>query len=928
MSRAVKKFLSFGAAGIAVAAISVFFIQQSIPDRHGVQTSHLAPAPGSMIVSQQLSFEVNRGQSDGKVKFLSRGRDYTLFLTADETVLTLRAPDHDEEPAVLRMQLRGANPEPSVNGEAELAGKRHYFIGNDPAQWHRDIPTYGKVRYRDVYPGIDLLYYGKAGLLEYDFILRPGADPDKIRLAFKGAERISVDHSGNLVLHTAVGDVIHRVPLVYQDLPEGRREIQAEYRVTDDVDGPGAVFRLAAYDTSFPLIIDPALSYSSFLGGSSVDEGNAVAVDASGNFYVTGGTLSTNFPGDNGGYAPHVGGVSTAPTQVLNNPSDAFVSKYDSAGTLLFSVYLGSDGVLGDAGNGIAVDAAGNIYVTGYTTGSFLKFPTTSSAYSQNHVSSFDVFVTELASDGASLVYSTLIGGGKGDIGEGIAVDATGNIYVAGTTFSDGTFPTKNAYQSSGDGNASFSDGFVLKIDPTQSGAASLFYSTFLGGSSVDEINAIAVDGVGDVFVTGQTLSSDFPLKNAGQASFGGAYDAFVAELNTTGSALIYSTFLGGSGSEAGNGIALDGTGNAYIVGVVAAQPDGAGGYLPDDFPVTSGAYAAAIKGGSDAFVAKLDTVGTKLYASYLGGSGGEEGRAIAVDGSGNTYITGWTDSSDFPSINVTIQSGNAGSKDAFIAKLTPAGNGQNDLLYAGYLGGAGDDMGNGIAVDGKGNAYVTGWTETDIGFSYTQDASQTSFGGGARDAFVARIGPFADLGVALVDNDATLNGTLTYSVILVNNGPDLATGIVATVTLPATGVTYVSADAGCTPDGSGLVVTCDMGNLAVNGQKTVNINTTVATTDAVTATVSVVANEADYPQSVSANNTASQVTIATAAGDTDPNDSNAAPSQSPPPFIVVGTPPSLTATTSGGGGGAIDPAGALAGLFALGVAARRRRVI
>ena len=219
-------------------------------------------------------------------------------------------------------------------------------------------------------------------------------------------------------------------------------------------------------------------------------------------------------------------------------------------------------------------------------------------------------------------------------------------------------------------------------------------------------------------------------------------------------------------------------------------------------------------------------------------------------------------------------------------------------------------------------------WTETDIGFSYTQDASQTSFGGGARDAFVARIGPFADLGVALVDNDATLNGTLTYSVILVNNGPDLATGIVATVTLPATGVTYVSADAGCTPDGSGLVVTCDMGNLAVNGQRTVNINTTVATTDAVTATVSVVANEADYPQSVSANNTASQVTIATAAGDTDPNDSNAAPSQSPPPFIVVGTPPSLTATTSGGGGGAIDPAGALAGLFALGVAARRRRVI
>jgi hypothetical protein len=953
MFRAINTSFRYGIGVLIVAALATPLpCSQSGDARSAVTAAAGQPPPGLFVTVQPLSFEANRGQTDHRVRFLLRGNDYTLFLTTDKAVFALRGPSarnfaaRDALPdkpglaAVLSLQLLGANPAAIIRGEDVLMGKRHYFIGSDPAHWHTDVPTYAKVRYKDVYQSIDLVYYGNAGLLEYDFIVRPGADPHVIQLAFGGAiSRLT--RTGDMILHTAAGDIVQRAPRVYQDTPGGRRQIKARYVLLDRDTPPHPVaqnkagtdqnvpavnaervaFEIGDYDTTRPLIIDPALSYASFLGGSSVDEGNAVAVDGTGNFYVTGGTMSTDIPGDNGTFSPHVGGVSTPPTQVLNSPTDAFVSKYDTAGTLLFSVYLGGDGVLGDAGNGIAVDGSGKIYVTGYSSASLLAaYPTTASAYKRTGTGNFDVFVTVLTGNGDGLVYSTLIGGGKGDIGEGIALDAAGNVYVAGKTTVDNTsfnFPTTSgAYQTtSTDTSSSFSDAFVLKIDPTKSGAASLIYSTLLGGSSVDEATAVTVDGAGNAYVTGQTLSNDFPTtSSAMQPALGGGYDAIVSEVNPGGDGLMFSTYLGGGGTEDGTGIALDGLGNVYVTGETGSG----------DFPISPGAYSATLRGQTDAFITKFDTSWVRLYSSYLGGGANEDARSVAVDTFSKVYLTGWTDSGDFPQHGVTIQSGNAGGKDAFIAKLDPLGGGTDDLVYSGYLGGLGDDTANGVAVDGKRNAYITGWTVTDIGFPHTVDAAQTTFGGGARDTFIARVGPFADLGVALIDNNAVLNGILTYSVIVANNGPDPATGIIAVVTLPVTGVTFTGADAGCSHANG--IVTCNVPDLAVNGQTTVTINTTITTPDPVVATVNVTANEGDYPATVLNNNTASQTTIATATGDADPNDSDSPPAtQNPPPFIQVGTPPLPTTAGGSGGGGAVSVYELALTLIGLGVTARRR---
>jgi len=539
-----------------------------------------------------LSFEANVGQTSRQVKFLSRGQGYTLFLTRRaEAVLVLgkTAPKSTSAqpadtlsafvkpeleaspPAVLRMKLMGAKPTPQVEGLDEFPGKANYFVGNDPKKWRTNVRTYAKVRYREVYPGVDLVYYGKQRQLEHDFVIVPGADPGSITMAVEGAERLSVDVQGDLVLALKGGEVRFQKPVVYQEVEGVRREIPSSYMLK----GARQVgFQVAAYDASQPLIIDPVLSYSTYLGGSGGNVGYGIAVDATGNTYVTGFTTGS-FPTTAGAYQTTFGGGT-----------DAFVTVLNALGSaLLYSTYLGGSGF--DVGNGIAVDATGNAYVTGYTTGSF---PTTAGAYQTTFGGGTDAFVTVLNALGSAPLYSTYLGGSGYDVGYGLAVDATGNAYVTGYT--GGSFPTTaGAYQTTFGGGAT--DAFVTKLSPV----GSLLYSTYLGGGGDNVGYGIAVDATGNAYLTGYTNGSFPTTAGAYQTTYGGGgTDAFVTVLNALGSALLYSTYLGGSGYDVGKGIAVGATGNAYVTG-----------YTTGSFPTTARAYQTTYGGGYyDPFVTKI----------------------------------------------------------------------------------------------------------------------------------------------------------------------------------------------------------------------------------------------------------------------------------------------------------------------------------
>src|SRR5438552_3467713 len=539
-----------------------------------------------------LHFEANQGQTHQDVRFLARGPGYSLYLTAGEAVLVLTKPNPDATqaratPVVVRMSVVGAAPKPLVSGLDELPGKANYLIGN-PAKWRTNVPTYAKVHYRAVYPGIDLVYYGNQRQLEYDFVVSPGADPERIVLGFQGAERLEINAEGELVLHAAGGAIRQRVPLIYQEIDGVRTKIEGRY-VLKDAHRVG--FQVAAYDPSRPLVIDPTLVDSTYLGGSGWDYGYGIAVDAAGSAYVTGVTRSTDFPTASPLQATTGGGVE----------GDAFVTKLDPTGSaLVYSTYLGGRGV--DYGYGIAVDAAGSAYVTGQTTST--DFPTTIGAFQTTKGGSYNAFVTKLNPTGSALVYSTYLGGSGGERGFGIAVDAAGNAYVTGTTGSTNFPTTPGAFQTTGGGV------FVSKLDAAGS---ALLYSTYLGGSGDDRGYGIAVDAAGSAYVTGSADSTDFPTVNPLQAANGGVGDAFVSKLDATGSALLYSTYLGGSARDAASGIAVDAAGSAYVTGYT----------ISTNFPTMNPLQAAHGGGYTDAFVSKLDAAGTALlYSTYLGGSG------------------------------------------------------------------------------------------------------------------------------------------------------------------------------------------------------------------------------------------------------------------------------------------------------------------
>jgi len=724
-----------------------------------------------------LSFEANQGQADSRVKFLGRGRGYTVFVAPTEALLALRQPSAKEDAksqtrnskhearmanpesrnaAWLHMKLVGANPAAQLSGLTELSGRSNHFIGNDPKRWLSNVPTYAQVRCENVYPAIDLVYYGDHRQLEYDFVISPGADPKAVRLAFddlgwaRHTPRLRIDAQGDLVARMNGGELRFRKPRVYQVRGQGfaPREIEGGFALKGQ-DEVG--FEVAAYDTSQPLIIDPVLSYATYVGGSADDAGYGIVVDSSGNAYVTGSTGSANFP-----TATPLQGSSGAPV-------DAFVAKLKADGSgLVYSTYLGGSGF--DRSTSIAIDASGNAYVAGYTSSS--NFPTTKGALQTTYGRGWaDAFVAKLNPQGSSLVYATFLGGSDADYARGIALDASGSAYVTGDTQS-ADFPTASPFQSAMGGT---SDAFVAKLKPDGSG---LVYSTYLGGGDADTGQAIALDSSGNAYATGYTFSTNFPTMNPLQAAIGAGSDAFVAQFNAAGSALVYSTYFGGSGMERAFGIAVDASGNAYVTGDTTST----------DLPTTPGSLATTYHGNGDAFVAKWNAAGAALvYSSYLGGADADQGSGVVVDSSGNVYLTGSTRSSDFPTVSAALETFGGGTcdlspcADAFVTELNATGDA---LIYSTFLGGKGADYGQAVALDSSGNAYVTGVTAS-ANFPATAGAFEAAYGGSgpSGDVFIARVGPANAPGVSLLPqklsfgDQATGTTSAPQVVTLINSG-------------------------------------------------------------------------------------------------------------------------------------------------------------
>ncbi len=677
-----------------------------------------------------MRFEANKGQSHEKVKFLSRGSGYTLFLTSAEAVLSLNRREEPGEPAargdgrdtkgprarrdVLRMRLVGASTKPRVEGTDELPVRSNYFIGNNPKKWRTDVRQYGKVKYTEVYPGVDLVYYGNQQELEYDFIIAPEVSPSKIRLAFTGAEEITIDEKGDLILRTRGGEVRQRKPFIYQEVEGARREIQGRYAKTAKHE---VGFEIGDYDAAKPLVIDPIITYSTYLGGNNYDFGRSIAVDNAGNAYVTGYTESTNFPTRN-------------ENQTDLPIADAFVTKLNTNlsgdASLVYSTYLGGNS--SDIAYGIAADEAGNVYVTGRTDST--NFPTRNQYQSDQN--SVDAFVTKLntnLSGDASLVYSTYLGGSGGDIGNAIAADALGNAYVTGFTQSS-NYPTRNQYQTDQASN----DGFVTKLNTNFTGDASLSFSTYLGGNNIEEGTGIAADETGNAYVTGVTQSTDFPTRNGLQTDQP-QIDAFVTKFNTNLSgdaSLAFSTYLGGAAGDEGRSIAADEAGNAYVTGYTNSA----------NFPTRNQYQSGTVQGNTNAFVTRLNTNlsgdASLVYSTYLGGNLPDIGRGIAADTLGNAYVTGRTDSLNFPTRN-GVQPDQTG-QDAFVARFDTNLSGDASLIYSTYLGGNGVDEGFGIAIDSAGNAYVTGETFSADFPLLNQYQTYQSQPATVRDAFVIKL--------------------------------------------------------------------------------------------------------------------------------------------------------------------------------------------
>jgi Calx-beta domain/Bacterial Ig-like domain (group 3)/MBG domain/Beta-propeller repeat len=686
-----------------------------------------------------LHFESNKGQTDGRAHFISRGNGYNLFLTPTESVLQLRRPSRRvpcdrnrmqafcvEDSVVLRSLLLNSNESAKAEGLDELPGKTNYFVGKEPDEWVVNVSNYARVTYSDVYPGIDVIYYGNQRQLEHDFIIAPGSDPQDIAIRFLGAEGIRLDANGDLIIHTALGDVKQKRPVIYQESEDGRRDVAGNYVIKNGLD---IGFRVGDYDRDLTLVIDPVLTYSTYLGGSASDLGGGIAVDSDGQVVVAGFAGSSDFPLYNG-------------YQSVNVNGEAFITKLNSAGTaILYSTFFG--GGSEERVTGLAVDNVGNSYISGFTYSDDLP---TVNAFSPSKAGQVDVFIAKLNDTGSSLLYSSYLGGSVGDFGRGVAADNAGNVYVTGITDST-NFPTKNALKSFLGGSR---DGFVAKVDTNQAGPLSLTYSTYVGGTGGgDYCEAIAVDPSGNIYVTGRASELSFPLKNAYQSTDDSYGTAFITKLDPSlpgAASLLYSSFFGGNGGEEiGYGITADALGRAYITGSTWSSDFLTRNAFQDTYNGYNG-----VSGHNDAFVTIFDTNQTGdaslLYSTYLGGNHEDLGRSIKVDESGIVYVVGDTSSGNFP-VKDAIQDRGNGRTDVFITKLRPFVPGNSALLFSTYLGGSSWEQGNAFALDNKGGIYVTGNTESE-NFP-TLNPLQASFKGFS-DAFIVKLSGTINSGTVL----------------------------------------------------------------------------------------------------------------------------------------------------------------------------------
>jgi hypothetical protein len=688
------------------AASPTTTIPTASPSRDGsmlaLRQSPLSPKgqqPPPVQQRSPVSFEANVGQTDAQVHFLTRGAGYDLYLTSTEAVVRMGNTDTADAPSVVRMQYLGANPAPEVSGRIELATKVNYFHGRDSSQWQSGVSTFAQVEYQNLYTGINLVYYGNSqDELEYDFIVSPGADPGAIKLGFDGADRVRLDETGSLLLSVGDHELRQHAPVTYQEVNGVRKAVPSAYIQIGNQIG----FSVGDYDLTRPLIIDPVISYSSYHGGNNTDSAESVTVDAAGNAYIVGFTNSSNFPSQNGAQKTKAGLI------------DAFVTKITPQGTVAFSTYFG--GEKSDYARGVAVDAAGTIYVTGNT---FSKntFPVLNPFQSNYNRGKWDGFVAKFNGTG-TLTYSTYLGGKGDDIARSIAIDAAGNMYVTGQTDSP-NFPRVNAWQNTPGG---ILDAFLTKINAN---GQSLGFSTYLGGIQNEIGYDVAVDAAGNIHVTGHTVSTNFPTLNPFQPAYGGGFfDAFVAKFNPSGGA-VFSSYLGGSDLDRAFAVAVDPAGNAYYSGQTWSA----------NFP-TLNPLQGALAGNTDVFVTKVTPAGVRVYSTYLGGKEADlNWGGFAVNSAGSAYIVGGTESADFPVVQ-PLQATKSAGRDAFVSVINPAGTA---LTLSTYLGGNNYDDGYGLALDGNGNMYVVGETySTNFPLQNPWQATKNTF----TDGFVTKIAP------------------------------------------------------------------------------------------------------------------------------------------------------------------------------------------
>jgi len=784
-----KRTLSSSPAFCAVFLCAIFFLalptgtqkHELIESRQNVKRGendavldHQTP----LNLDSTLRFVENEGQLVDPVRFVSQGNGYQLFLTPQDAVLALNpvhrldlSPAHraaffrnrramraNMKTSYVKVHLVNSNPGSKIAGMEPAVGRVDYFLGSDRTKWRTRVPSFNRVKYSDVYPGIDLVFYGNQRNIEYDFVLAPGADPNAIALNVEGNHGLQVNAHGDLLVSVPGGTIEFRKPVVYQDSHGTRHEIAARYAVTAD---HRVKFALAKYDSSAPLVVDPVLAYSTYLGGESDDSGSAIAIDSQSNVVVAGSTLSVQFPTTPGAFA-------TAPL-TSNANGVVFVTKFDPTGTqALYSSYIGGSG--GDFGFAVALDASDNIFVTGETDST--DFPTTANGLKpgpnpgNTNGTSFVFKINPALSGAASLLYSSYLGGTQStttEFGNGIATDSNGLVYIVGLTASQpgallANFPitATTAFQATPGAGIANGTAFLAKLDTAQLGSASLVYSTYLGGNGTnasgpgfgDSAFAVTEDSAGKTYLVGTTTSTDFPTTpSAFQQSAPAAIaqgTVFVSSLDTTqigAASLLYSSYLGGETADFGDAIALGPSNVAYLTGSTGSL----------SFPTTAGAFQTTGNAASIAFVSLVDTTqsGTASlkYSSFLGGSQTNTAVGIAADSSGNAYVVGSSHGADFPVTPFAFESSSPqGALGAgFVTKLSPGGQGTADLVYSTYFGGNGSNGGfdevNGVALNSTKHAVITGDTVSSTGFPVAPvpGAFQATLNGPS-DAFVAEL--------------------------------------------------------------------------------------------------------------------------------------------------------------------------------------------